>query len=124
MIQHSMERHPRKSMLIFIAVVCFITNVSQLPVFVEKSMTQLISIPIWILLVVILALEKRIVFNRFSMFAVFICWILLSYTLILDTVTDKSYLSIALLYPFYLSFFIFFIGVFLSRLLTYDDFPF
>ena len=111
-------------MLIFIAVVCFITNVSQLPVFVEKSMTQLISIPIWILLVVILALEKRIVFNRFSMFAVFICWILLSYTLILDTVTDKSYLSISLLYPFYLSFFIFLIGVFLSRLLTYDDFPF
>ena len=110
-------------MLIFIAVVCFITNISQLPVLVENSLTRAISIPIWILLFAVLALEKRIVFNRFSMFVVFICWILLSYTLILDTVTDKSYLSIALLYPFYLSFFIFFIGVFLSRLLTYDDFP-
>ena len=110
-------------MLTFIAVVCFITNLSQMPVLVESSLTRAISIPIWILLFAVLALEKRIVFNRFSMFVVFICWILLSYTLILDTVTDKSYLSIALLYPFYLSFFIFFIGVFLSRLLTYDDFP-
>ena len=122
-MQHSMEKKPRKTMPIFIAVVCFITNMSQMPVLVENSLTRAISIPIWILLFAVLALEKRIVFNRFSMFVVFICWILLSYTLILDTVTDKSYLSIALLYPFYLSFFIFFIGVFLSRLLTYDDFP-
>ena len=110
-------------MPIFIAVVCFMTNISQMPALVENSLTRAISIPIWILLLAVLVLERRIVFNRFPVFAVFIGWILFSYTLILDTVTDKSYLSIPLLYPFYLSFFIFFIGVFLSRLLTYDDFP-
>jgi len=122
-MQHSKEKQSRKTMLIFIAVVCFMTNISQMPVLVENSLTRALTIPIWILLLVVLVLKGQIAFNRFSLFAVLICLILLLYTLILDTTTDKSYLSIALLYPFYLSFFIFFIGVFLSRSLTYDDFP-
>jgi hypothetical protein len=121
-MQYSMGKQSRKTMPIFIAAVCFITNISQMPIFVENSLTRAISIPIWILLLAVLILEKRIVFNHFPMFAVFICWLLFSYTLTLDIVTDKSYLSIALLYPFYLSFSIFFIGIILSRLLTYDDF--
>ena len=122
-MQHSMEKQSSKTIPIFIAAVCFITNISQMPVLVENSLTRAISIPIWILLLAVLILEKRIIFNRLPVFAVFICWILFSYIMILDIVTDKSYLSIALLYPFYLSFTIFFIGIFLSQLLTYDDFP-
>jgi len=63
-MQHSMEKQPRKTMLIFIAVVCFITNMSQMPALVENSLTRAISIPIWILLLAVLVLERQTGFTK------------------------------------------------------------
>ena len=120
-MQYLMEKQSSKTIPIFVAIVVFATNLSQMPIFVEHSLTQFVSFPVWVLLLFLLILKKEIIFNRIPVYTVFVAWLLFIFVLSLEILTDRSYITIALLYPFYLSIFIFFIGMFLSRLLTYDD---
>lgn len=113
-----MLRQKKEKFPIFIVFVVFISTVSQLPLFVELQITQIIAAPLWI--IVALYVLPKFEINKISGWFVLIISFLALYTFTLDAFTLLDYGSIQLIYPFYLSVFIFFIGVNASGELNYE----
>ncbi|GEM_PF-6063337 len=90
-------------------VVIFITTVSQLPIFDEAKVTRFVAIPSWIITALILLPYFKIKKRLIPLIG--ILFLIAMYTIFLDTFTNNSYLSISILYPFYLSMFIFYMGM-------------
>lgn len=55
-------RKENKMFIYLVALACFLSNISQLPLLVSAGMTQKLNMPIWIVLLLYLFLKKRLDF--------------------------------------------------------------
>lgn len=99
---------------ILLTVIIFLTNISQLPFLVENEMTRFFSFPGWIIIFVVLFFENKIKFEKQVIRIVIIGFLFMGGTLIAELITSHNHLSSNLIDPFYLSLFIFLIGLFSS----------
>ena len=93
---------------IAIAIVCFLSNLSQLPFFVDLSLSSPISILIWVIFAVYVLLYQGTLRVSREFLPYFI--IMLAYLIFLSSaeiLSDNRYLNTAIMYPFVLSMFIF-----------------
>ena len=94
-----------------VAIVCFLSNLSQLPIFVSLQLSSAISILIWICFAAYILLEKGTlkVTGEFLPFLM-VMLIYLTYLGVAELFLEKKYLSSEILYPFVLSMFIMCLG--------------
>ena len=105
---------------VFVCVVCFFTNLSQMPFLVESALTRYVSIPIWLVLgFICLIKEKNIQFKRI-IGVLGIAVLFLLYYLVFRVVNPAVGRS-ALPYPIFLSLFVLLIGTMAGRYLTKYD---
>lgn len=93
-----------------LAMVVFITNISQMPYLVESSFTRLISIPVWIIFVFICLYKGLVIFNLKVSFSLIISMMILVGILIFSLFTVGDYIAPDIVYCYYLSIFILLIG--------------
>lgn len=113
-----------KSLTVFLALVCFITNMSQMPAFVESSITRIIAIPIWIVAAVLCIVRGFVVFNSKITTLVICSMALIIGILTLSIVSQNDYLNPDIVYCYCLSIFIFFIGFWISEKVSYESIKF
>lgn len=105
---------------VILAVSCFLTNISQLPVLVATGRTQLLNTPIWIVVFVVVLLrgKKQISKKTLRIYGVLIATI--ACLLIQSLVTTNDYFSSSILNCMLLSLFIYTIGEFSGKFLSDD----
>ncbi len=106
-----------------LAITCFCSNMSQFPVFVNLGISSYIAIGVWV------AFLGFLLFYRFkfklengvmpilifvTIFATFLC--------VMQVFSNSNYLSSALIYPIFLSFFIMFLGTNVGKIINDKDF--
>ena len=97
-----------------LAMVVFITNISQMPYLVESSFTRLISIPVWIIFGFICLYKGLVIFNLKVSFSLIISMMILVGILIFSLFTVGDYIAPDIVYCYYLSIFILLIGFWCS----------
>lgn len=104
-----------------IAVACFLTNISQLPLFVSMGMTQKINTPIWIVVLLYVLLKKRIkiFYNTFKLF--YAIGIVAALVLLSTIITNNSYFSSSILQCLLISVYIYCLGNFVGGYFTEQD---
>lgn len=105
-----------------IVMVVFLTNISQLPIFVKNGITKYFSFPGWIIFLILLFLNNRVKFGKIEFKVIFIGLIFMIGVLIAELSTPFNHLSSNLIPSFYISLFILMIGLFSSDLLREKDF--
>jgi len=106
-------KHKKSFFELLIIMAVFVTTISQLPIFDKMEATRLIAIPSWIIIVLFI-LPKFRLNNR--MFLLIIPLLSLGiYISLINAATNKDYTGIQIIYPFYLSMFLFIIGVTASQ---------
>lgn len=117
-------RKENKMFIYLVALACFLSNISQLPLLVSAGMTQKLNMPIWIVLLLYLFLKKRIkiFYSTFKMiFAIGVVFILI---LLSSIFTNNAYFSSSVLQCLLLSFFIYCLGTFVGGDFTDKDLRF
>ena len=94
-----------------VAIVCFLSNLSQLPIIVSLQLSSTISILIWIIFAAFILLEKGTlkVSSEFLPFLM-VMLVYLTYLGVGELFSENRYLSSAIMYPFVLSMFIMCLG--------------
>ncbi|BFL72945.1 O-antigen ligase family protein [Anaerococcus nagyae] len=107
---------------ILIVLACILSNLSQLPYFVNNDKTQIISIPIWFLLFIILLSINRFKISRqlFKLLLLTIIFIILILTF--SIIYNKNYFSSSMIYSLAISLFIIIIGSLISPFFNRDTF--
>lgn len=107
---------------ILIVLACILSNLSQLPYFVNNGKTQIISIPIWFLSFIILLSINRFKISRhlFKLLLLTIIFIILILTL--SIIYNKNYFSSSMIYSLAISLFIIIIGSLISPFFNRDTF--
>ena len=100
--------------------VVFVTNISQIPYFVANSFTRMIGLPVWIIMFLVCLLNGLVKFDKSVLFPVVTSLIFLISILLLSLFINISYLTPSIVYCFYLSIFIFFIGYWSSSKVTFE----
>ena len=105
-----------------IAIVCFLSNFTQLPFFVDLQLSSTLSIIIWICFTAYVLLKNGTlkVVNDFFPYLM----IMLTYVAFLgigELLSDNKYLNTAIMYPFVLSMFIFCLGTNVGNRLNEKD---
>lgn len=108
-------------LLIFLMFVCFLTNLSQLPYLIENEFSRIISIWCWVLMAFLCMFNGIIRFNRDIILPILASVFLFIWLLLLSVFTDNEYLNTSLFYGYRLSIFIFFIGFWCSKKISYDN---
>ena len=96
---------------IAVALVCFISNLSQLPILVEFGLSSTIAIFAWLLFAgycVLYGLNWKI--GRTLIALILLAAGLFIFLVMAEFISGTSYLSSSLVYPFFLSIFILFLG--------------
>lgn len=94
---------------------CFLSNISQLPIFVQAGLTQRLSFPGWILLTIAIFLSRKIritkpTITQMSLGVALIIWLLLDSLLI-----SKFQFKSSMFYSYMISLFIFILGSWVSE---------
>ncbi|MDU3212204.1 O-antigen ligase family protein [Anaerococcus sp.] len=107
---------------ILIVLACILSNLSQLPYFVNNGKTQIISIPIWFLSFIILLSINRFKISRhlFKLLLLTIIFIILILTF--SIIYNKNYFSSSMIYSLAISLFIIIIGSLISPFFNRDTF--
>ena len=105
-----------------IAIVCFLSNLTQLPFLVELQLSSILSIIIWICFTVYILLKNGTlkVIREFLPYLI----IMLTYVAFLgmgELFSGNKYLNTAIMYPFILSMFIFCLGTNVGNRLNEKD---
>lgn len=106
-----------------LALACFITNISQMPIFVTVGITQYLNMPIWIITLLYLLIYNNgvlIVNNRIKYPIVCIC-ITVIFSLLWTVETDYSYVDSSILSSLLICVFIFLIGLYAKKDFDYVD---
>lgn len=104
----------------FVCLVCFVTNISQMPYLVESSLTRYVSIPVWIVLAGICAIMHHFIYLHnirgiLTIFTLFVVYLLIA------SILNGNFWNSALPYPMALSMFVLMIGTMAGRFLNLDD---
>lgn len=107
-----------------VALACFLSNISQLPIFVSTGITQKLNMPIWIILLLYIFLKKRIkiLYSTFKILFALIC--IFELLLIASIFTKNSYFNSSVLQGLILSIFIYCLGTFVGDKFTDKDLKF
>lgn len=99
-----------------ICFVCFISNLSQLPILLNNKIVKVIVMALWAgTLLIGLFANKKETFNK-KVFYVFLYIMIFDvFLLVCEVFTGKRYLSSQLVYPVHISIFIYLIGVLFSK---------
>lgn len=110
-----------KSLVFIVAIACFFTNISQLPIFVSTGMTQKLNMPVWILLLLFIILKKRvrILYSTSKMFIVL--GIIFVSIIFLSAVTYNSYFDSSILLSLIMSCFIYYLGTCVGDVFNDND---
>lgn len=103
-----------------VCTICFITNISQMPVFIDNFSTRNIVIPLWILFGVFCVLKEFNFYMRESKSLFLIAYLFLLYY-ILGNIFIGKYRESALPYVIFLAIFILGIGLLAGRFLRKED---
>lgn len=118
------NRRENRWFVILVALACFLSNISQLPIFVSAGLSQKLNMPIWIILLIYIFLKKRIkvFYSTFKiLFAIVYIFELL---FIAGIFTKNSYFNSSVLQGLILSIFIYCLGTFVGDKFTDKDLKF
>ena len=107
---------------ILIVLACFLSNLSQLPYFISKGSTQILSIPIWILLFITLIVTNRFKISKALINILVLMVLFIMILIILYIISSKDYFSSSLFYSTLISVFILIIGSLISPIFNKDIF--
>lgn len=116
-----MEQRKETTFIRIVCIVCFITNLSQLPALIDTSVNRLLSNSAWILLACICVLKNRNIRTNRPRTLLFLA-IAFSAFYFPARMLNSAYASSALPQPFYLSIFIFIIGGMVGEQIDESDF--
>lgn len=97
---------------------CFLSNLSQLPIFVNAGLTQKLNTPIWIVLLLVLIIAKRIVFYRRMLYIIITALFISAGLMVLQMFTNQDYFSSSIISCLIMSLFIYVIGEWTSPYLN------
>lgn len=89
---------------------CFLSNISQMPVFVRTGITQRLAFPGWILVALAVFLSRRVTIKKIIMGQITLGIMLLIWLLFDSLLISKSQFGSSLLYSYMISMFVFFLG--------------
>lgn len=107
---------------ILIVLACFLSNLSQLPYFISKGTTQILSVPIWILLFLTLIVTNRFKISKALINILVLMVLFIMILIILYIISSKDYFSSSLFYSTLISVFILIIGSLISPIFNKDIF--
>lgn len=107
---------------ILIVLACFLSNLSQLPYFISKGSTQILSIPIWILLFITLIVTNRFKISKALINILVLMVLFIMILIILYIISSKDYFSSSLFYSTLISVIILIIGSLISPIFNKDIF--
>lgn len=103
-----------KTRIMFVCVVCFLTNLSQMPFLVEQSLTRYISIPIWLLMALI-AIRWDHFFSLKKIQGVLLLFVFYVIYYSIAQVFNTNFRLSALPYNVILSLFVFVVGTLVGK---------
>lgn len=112
----------KKLLIILIVLACVLSNLSQLPYFITKGSTQLISIPIWILLFITLITANHFKISKSLITILMLTLLFVVIITILTMITSENYYSSSLFYSVLISLFIVIVGSLISPFLDENVF--
>lgn len=117
-------RKENKMFMYLVALACFLSNISQLPLLVSAGMTQKLNMPIWIILLLYIFLKKRIkvFYSTFKILFAMIC--IFELLFIASIFTKNSYFNSSVLQGLILSIFIYCLGTFVGDKFSDKDLKF
>ena len=89
---------------------CFLSNLSQLPVFVRAGITQMLAFPGWILLAIAIFLTSRVTLNKSVLRQLAMGMVLVSWLLFDTIIISKNQFNSSLVYSYVISLFIMLLG--------------
>lgn len=107
-----------------VALACFFSNISQLPVFVSSGMTQKINIPMWGLLFIYILINNRVKIYKGTLKIYSSILIVCMFLLLFSIITDNHYFQSSLLKCLILSIFIYSLGSFVGTDFFENDLKF
>ncbi|SHJ13532.1 O-Antigen ligase [Parasporobacterium paucivorans DSM 15970] len=111
-----------KSTKIQIAVLCFATNISQLPILVERGLTTIVAMPLWVVALLLIVFKNRYKLKKEIFFLLVMAVLFLIGQCLATIINGNDYLITSLSYPFYLSIFMVLVIYFYSGKMTEKDF--
>lgn len=106
----------------FLLLAVIVTNLSQIPFFVDNQLTKLISVPVWILIFNYIIFNNLIKISKNILFYLFLWGGFICYIFILEVFKQGKYLGSVFVYPYTICVFILCIGYFLSNKINKNDF--
>ena len=101
--------------LYLLILACFTSNLSQLPFVVNLGMTQIVNIPIWILLFIYIFVFNKIYINKYLSILFIMINIIIICCFIFPLFTGNQYLNSSILWSLLTSIYIYILGLFCSR---------
>ena len=108
----------------FLAIVIFITNITQVPQMIDTGLNSSLAFVCWIICLIFLLLEKKFCFRKKLFKILLISMAFFIYILCLHVLTGNNYLSSSVVYPFFLSNFVFLIGFLLTPYIKTSNYVF
>lgn len=110
-----------RDVALVISIACFLTNLSQLPYFIDKGITQYLNIPVWICAIIYLlilkhqiAVKQKTILTLLEFILVFLLAIMFQFF------TDMEFVNSAIFSCLFMSTVMFFIGAWSTRWIDYD----
>lgn len=107
---------------LFLAFICFLTNLTQLPYFVERGMTQRLAQILWVLVIALCIINRKLKIYRKLLWMLILSAVFAGLIVALSLVTQQNYIGTRIFYSFYLSLAIFLIGIFLNDSIKLKEF--
>lgn len=101
-----------KTLIRLLSISCVLSNLSQLPIFIEKGITQLLNTPIWLIVIAYLLIKKMIKFNKYSFFLIGGFLIIFLLCTINTIISNNEYFTSSIFTSLLISILICFIGLF------------
>ncbi len=100
-------------------LICWISNLSQLPFFLNNSFIKMIVMLSWIIMLYIIFIKynKIINFKKLSKI-IFIIWLFNFFILLMQFITNKNYIKSNFIYPINLSIFVLIVSYFSGQFMT------
>lgn len=122
MINSKLNYKRRNYNKVFLMLVIFLSNVTQLPFLIENTIGRYISIIIWSLAFVLAAFQRKYILSKTIIYILLLSSIYLYNLMLGELVHARNYLSGLLVYPVFLSLFIMITGYLYSSKISEKDY--
>lgn len=110
-MQKSIEKSSKSYSLRYVFIlVIILSNISQIPYFIENGIGRYLSITGWTILFIYILLNRMASFDKKLIFFIVLIYLYIIFLLFSELVKQGGYLSSSFIYPFFLSMFIFIVS--------------